>query len=406
MTTPSPTPTSATTLRSYLGSVAVSGVAFAMQQLLLAWLLIGVLGLPADRVGLLQATIGLPGVLLMLWGGARADRVDPRGLLVRVYALAALVPLVLALVETSGALSVWIVAVWGLAMSSVVSFSVPAQQAMLNRVAAGAVQKGVTAATSIGFLVQILGLSIAGQLDRLGLSRVLLIQAGCFAGAALLMRRLASEPAASTAAVDSGSVRRILEGLRATYENRTVFDVLALNFVSSIFNAGAFLTVLPFIVTRIYGGDAAMLSLMMVVFFAGATVTTLVMLRLMPFVHPGRWFVVMQLSRIAILFLLWIQPSWWLLAGAIVLWGLNMGVVTTLARAIVQESAAAEYRGRILSVFSLGILGSPLLGASILGWMIETFGTLNALIPGMLTSLLIFLYSLRFTTLWSYRSPE
>ena len=33
-----------------------------MQQLLVSWLLIGVLLLPADRVGLLQALMGLPGI--------------------------------------------------------------------------------------------------------------------------------------------------------------------------------------------------------------------------------------------------------------------------------------------------------------------------------------------------------
>ena len=56
-----------------------------MQQLLVSWLLIGVLLLPADQVGPLQALIGVPGIFLMLWGGASADRADPRSLLVRVY---------------------------------------------------------------------------------------------------------------------------------------------------------------------------------------------------------------------------------------------------------------------------------------------------------------------------------
>ena len=391
-------------LKAYLGSVALSGVAFAMQQLLLAWLLIGVLALPADRVGLLQAAIGLPGVAIMLWGGARADRTDPRGLLVRIFAASALVPLGLAFLDRLGDLSVWTVALWGLAMSSALSFAVPAQQAMLNQVSGQAVQKGVTAATAVGFLVQILGLLVAGQLERFGLVRVLVFQAGCLIAASVLMLRLTARAARTDDG--TGSIRRIVEGLKATYSNRVVFDVLALNLVSSVFNAGAFLTVLPFIVTRIYGGNAATLSLLMIVFFAGGAASNIVMLRLMPFTHPGRWFVLMQLLRIVVLLLLWARPGWWLLVGVIVLWGLNMGIVTTLARAIVQESAAPEFRGRILSVFSLGLLSSPLLGASILGWMIESFGTLNALIPGMVTSLLLFAYSLRFTDLWTYSSPK
>ena len=113
----------------------------------------------------------------------------------------------------------------------------------------------------------------------------------------------------------------------------------------------------------------------------------------------------MQLSRILILLLLWIQPSWWLLVVAIVCWGINMGFTTTLARTIVQESAEAAYLGRILSVFTLGMMGSAPIGAVLLGWVIESFGTLNALLPAMCVSLALFVYGSLFTTVWSYRSP-
>ena len=58
-----------------------------------------------------------------------------------------------------------------------------------------------------------------------------------------------------------------------------------------------------------------------------------------------------------------------------------MGVTMTLTRTIVQESATAEYRARIMSVYSLGLLGSAPIGALILGDLIDSLGILNALIP-------------------------
>ena len=76
--------------RLYLGSTGFSGIAFAMQQLLLAWILIDILALPATQVGVIQATVGIPGIFLMLLGGARADGGDPRILLLQVYSLAPL----------------------------------------------------------------------------------------------------------------------------------------------------------------------------------------------------------------------------------------------------------------------------------------------------------------------------
>jgi MFS family permease len=126
----------------------------------------------------------------------------------------------------------------------------------------------------------------------------------------------------------------------------------------------------------------------------------------MPLQHPGKVYLIMQLSRILILGVMWIQPPFWLMAVASIAWGLNMGVTMTLARAIVQESASEEFRGRIMSVYSLGLLGSAPLGAILLGWIIESFGTVNALLPAMAISLLLFLFGALFTGVYRYQSPK
>ena len=386
-----------------MGSLACSSAGFAMQQLLLAWLLMTVLGLPAGRVGTLQAAVGLPGVIIMLWGGARADRTDARTTLTRVFGAAALVPLGLALALEFGEFNVWTVTAWGLGLSAALSFSSPAQQAVLNRIAGRDLQRGVTATTAITMFTYMVGLAAAGQLDRIGLRQVLLAQCLCLAFAALWIRRIGSQPLNDGEPAEP-AWRQILEGFKASYRQRAVFDAMTVNFVSSIFNAGAFLTVFPFIVRQVYNGDAELLSWLMIVFFAGAVISNLIMLRFMPFQHPGRWFVVLQLSRIVVLFLLWIQPAWWLVVVALIAWGLNMGVTTTLARAIVQEAAEPQTRGRVMSVFGLGLLGSPLIGAVILGTIVERYGALAGLVPGMAASVLLFVYSMAATGLWRYRS--
>jgi Na+/melibiose symporter-like transporter len=379
-------------------------MAFSMQTLLVNWLLIGVLLLPAGQVGILQALIGIPGIFLMLWGGASADRTDPRSLLVRVYSMSPLLPLFLLVVDQVNALSVWAVAVWGVAMGVIVSFSAPAQQAILNRVSGAALQRGVSAATGVAFVVQIGGFTLAGQMDQVGLSNVLLIQAACLAVGAVAIRRIGAVPPPEDASQTS-RLATIAAGLRATLNNRVVFQILTINLASSIFNAGAFNTVFPFIIKRVYDGDAALLGMMMAVFFAGAAFSNMVMYKLMPFAQPGKLFLIMQLSRILIVLLLWLQPSWWLLVLVIVGWGVNMGFTTTLARTIVQESAEPAFRGRIISVFTLGMMGSAPIGAIVLGFVIETFGTLNALLPAMAVSLSLFLYGVFATRVWDYRSP-
>ena len=242
-------------------------------------------------------------------------------------------------------------------------------------------------------------------MERVGLTAVLVSQAVCIALGAVTIARLKKAEVNISPNLEP-TWRIVVAGLRATYANKNIFELLIVNFVSSIFNAGAFITVVPFIMKRAYDGDALQLAIIMIVFYFGATLSGLVMLRFMPILRPGRIFLIMQLSRVVILGFLWIKPDWWLLILVMIAWGLNMGLTTTLARAIVQESAAPEFRARILSVYSIGLLGSAPIGALILGMIVEAFGTLNALIPAMFVSVALFLYGVLATGIWSYRSPQ
>ena len=387
----------------YLGSTAFSGIAFAMQQLLLSWTLIGILEVPASQVGLIQAAAGIPGIFVMLLGGVRADDTDPRTLLIRVYLFAPVLPLFLITVVQLQQLSIQAILLWALGMSFCVSYSSPAQQTILNRIASSSVQKAVSAATAVGFLVQIFGLGIAGTIDKFGLSPALAFQATCVGLGAFAVRRLHPQP--PVIQKTESPFKNLADGFREIYKQRDIMQTLIINFTSSVFNAGAFMTVFPFIVKEIYGGNAFLLSFLMVIFYAGATISNLLMIRVMPLVRPGRIFLIMQLSRMVILGLIWFQPVFWVFALACVGWGLNMGVTMTLARTIVQESATAEYRARIMSVYSLGLLGSAPIGALILGSLIDSLGILNALIPAISISIGLFMYGIMFTNVYNYRSP-
>ncbi|MFP6838924.1 MAG: MFS transporter [Pseudohongiellaceae bacterium] len=390
--------------RIYLGSTAFSGVAFAMQQLLLSWILIGILELPATQVGMIQALAGIPGIFLMLLGGASADGRDPRALLIQVYSIAPIMPLLLIAIINVNQLNIWPVIIWALGMSVVISYSSPAQQAILSRVAGQDIQKAVSATTAIGFLVQMLGLSVAGTMDELGLVPVLTFQAICVGLGAVAVRRLKPRPPELPASRQP-TWKIILDGLHAVYRHKVIFQVLTINFVSSIFNAGAFATVFPFIIKRIYDGDALLLSMMMIIFYGSAAASNFLMFRMLPLTRPGKVFLIMQLSRMLILGLMWLRPEFWLMVIASIAWGLNMGVTTTLARSIVQESASEQYRARILSVYSLGLIGSAPIGALMLGWMIDMFGTLNALLPAIFISFALFLYGVFFSDVFNYESP-
>ncbi len=388
--------------RAYLGATSFARFTFSMQQLLIAWLLIGVLDTSAEDVGLSQAIVGVPGLVLMLWGGATADRIDPRGLLMRVYAITAGVPILLIAVAGADLMNYWTVTAWALLMSVLSSYASPADAAILNRASGSRVQEAVAASTAAGFVVQVIGFTVAGQIERIGLASVLVAQSAALLVGAWSVARLSPELRAPV--VRQGTWKSVYEGLDAIGHHPLLRSVLLLNFVSMLFNAGAYSLVVPFIVTKVYGGDAAMLGWILVVFFGGAALMNFVMLRFMPMRYPGKLFLIMNMTRAAIYLVLWVEPSLPIVVATMFLWGVNMGITTTLSRTIIQESAPEQYRGRVLSVYNVGFIGAQPIGAMMLGGVVAAFGILNGLIPGLVASAAICLYGILRTPIWAYRS--
>jgi sugar phosphate permease len=274
---------------------------------------------------------------------------------------------------------------------------------VLNRVSGSRVQEGVTATTALGFLVQLLGLGLAGQLDRIGIETVLFAQCIALLFGCLMIRRLrrfAPRPSHHESVMSS-----LLEGFQVVRSDRLLVSLMSLNITSMLFNFGTFSIVFPFIMTQTYGGDAAFLGWMLVLFFFGGAVSNFIMLPFMPLAQPGRLFLGMQLTRALIFVLFWIQPPLWALVLATFLWGLNMGVTTTTSRAIVQESSQAAFRARTLAVFNACSFGVQPFGALLLGWVISAVGPLDAMLPGMLISAGICVVGIAATPVWGYRSP-
>lgn len=390
--------------RSYLASIGFTGTAMAMQQILITWLLVGILLMPAAQVGVVQAMIGLPGIVLMLWGGAIADQSDPRSLLIRIYTVAWLFPVALFSAVQSDLLNIFTVAAFGVAMSTAIAFASPAQQAILNRIAGDDVQRGVTLATLASYAVQIVGLLISGQMERVGIDTVLVIQSLSLILGAIAVRQLAAAEVSNTG--KQRTIDVVFDGFRAVGANKTIFHTMIITFISGLFNYGAFAIALPYIVKRIYEGDAVGFAMMMIIFYGGATISNMIQYKIMPLARPGFWFLFMQATRAVLLFLIYLQPGWWLLMIVMFAWGLNMGVTTNLSRAIVQESSEPQYLARLLSVFSLGMMGAIPLGAISIGFVVEILGEANALIPAMFVSVGLCLYGFLITPIGRYRSPH
>ena len=254
----------------------------------------------------------------------------------------------------------------------------------------------MTIATS---LVGIGGMAVGGQLDKLGLATVLVIQSLTFLTGLVAVWRLPSLPGARSAQRPN-----IGAGLKAVSRIPLVRNVIGLNFLSSLFNAGAYIIVIPYIVKEIYLGDAETFALVLIIFTTGAIGSNLALLPFMPLRRPGRLYLILQLTRVAILCVIWLAPALPLFYAALIVWGINQGVTTTLSRAIVQELAPPQEGARILSVLIFSFMVSAPVSAILLGVLVERFDPMAGLVPGMAVSVVIFGIGVIKSGLWSYQS--
>ena len=382
----------------YLASSGTWLAAMTLQGFLLQWLLVFHLEVEAMELGISRALVETPPLVMLLIAGVVADRIDGRRVLIALSIAACIPPLLMAGVASRA--SYWIVVAFGAVMALLQSATDPSRAAMLNRITRIDIQRTVTLTTVVTMVISLGAIWLGGRLDTVGIGTVLALQAALFAVSAGAVTRLSPQPPTAGSGLDLGS------GLRALWRLPVVRNVIAINFVSTMFNAGAYLVVVPLIVREVYAGDAAFLASMFIAFTVGSAGSNVLLLFLMPLRRPGRVFVAMQLTRLVILAALWAEPPAWAFFVLISCWGVNMGVTSTLARTTVQELAPGEHRAKILAILLASFMVAAPVSALILGFVVELGDPPAGLLPGVAVSLVIFLVGRYSSGLWSYESPS
>ena len=252
----------------------VAGVAawfggFGMQQVLFAWLVVGELAAEARWVGVAQSASMLPNFLLILLGGALADRRDRRGLLIRLHLLATALALGLVAVVAGGALSLGMLIAYALCIGSVGAFVIPARDALLSEVAGANLMKAVTVMTLVQWASQALGSLVGGSARWIGTAPALGLLAATYLAGVPMLARLAKAapragaPHAALRLADLGVGVRLV--LRSPLLRPVVILVAA---VGALF-VGPMLVVFPLLIRDFYGGDVAQLGLLQMCFPIG-----------------------------------------------------------------------------------------------------------------------------------------
>jgi len=372
-------------------------------MVMVQWIIADVLHRPANDLGLAQMCSMGPSLLFMLWGGAVADRGDPRRQLMICHVLAALPPLALAVLAWRGDLSFAAMIVYGVATGTISAFAIPARDGLLPRVTLLPMPRAVPIATGMQFLCQLVGIAVAMSADRTGAVPLLLAMALVMLAGVIAVARLRPHPNAH--AVPAVDGHGLIDGIRVVAHTPRIWPIIVLIFAVGLFYVAPFVVVLPIAVRDVYGGGSAKLALVNLMFWMGTIIASFAMARFgTGLVHRGRAVVLALTLGFIVLAALSTLPPFPVMLALIFVWGTGAGVTMTQGRTIVQMAAPPSHRSRVLALYQLGFMGGAPIGAPIVGIIAHDQGLPTAMLAAVGGAIVLLGVVLATSTIWRERS--
>lgn len=325
----------------------------------LSWILYELTG-SALLLGVSGLCRAAPMILLGLVGGAVADRVARRTLIVWTESTMLILSVGMGVLAAGNYLEFWYIYILNLANGTLNAFSVPARQALFpTLVPPTAMQSAVTLNTVAARSAAFIGPLIAGvALAAGGYAAPFFLNAISFLGmiAALLAMRL---PPDAVSARHASIWHGMTDGLGFVWNNQTLKALLTLELVAGLFGHNTAL--ITIIAKDALGVGPKGLGVLLSALGAGALFGMAFMLAF----HPQRWGRVILAAGLvyAALFAIFgISPFMAVSMAALFAVGASDGVWGVTRNTVAQLVVPDALRGRIMSVVVLVTRGSAPLG--------------------------------------------
>ncbi|MFI6101777.1 MFS transporter [Lentzea sp. NPDC051213] len=371
--------------RLYASGQIISLVGVWMQRIAQDWLVLELSNGSPVALGFAAALQFLPVLVLSMWGGVLADRMDKRKLLLWLESALGICALALGLLDVLGIVQLWHVYLLCLLLGAFSAVETPVRQSFVVEMVGRESLTNAVALNSMMFnLARIIGPAIAGvAIVAIGTGWVFLANAISFVGVVLgvwLMRTrelMPSEPVPR----EKG---QLLSGLRYVRGRPDLLTVMLLVFFIATFGMNFYMT-LAIMARNVFGGDAdayGLLSTLIAVgTLAGATwAARRKTPRMSVFIGSG---VVFGLLEIVSGFM----PTMLLTGLMMIPVGIAMMTFNTTANATIQLAVEPEMRGRVMGIYMLVFLGGNPVGGPLMGWIGEINGRAPIIIGGLVSVL-------------------
>ena len=326
----------------------------------------------AVLLGLVQSGFAPTILVLGLFGGVIADRIDRKSILVIGQVVTAAGYLAIALLIWNGAIH-WAFLLLITALDGATfSFMGPAMQSIIPSLVGkeklgNALALNAAALSTLGFATP----AIAGTIYGLFGAEAVFFTTACITALSAVVTRTLPSVKVDAPVARSNMLADLKEGLEYIWQRPIIITLLVLGAASSLF-AMSFSQLLPVLVVDIYHAGAesygVLLSAMAIGSLIGAVTIAVI----------GRWkrgllLLIGTLLSGLCLIVVAAVPLYVVAVGVIVILGLGNSGYRTINQALTMEQADSRYAGRVMSVWTMNFSLIPL-GVIPGGVIAEYFG--------------------------------
>jgi MFS family permease len=360
--------------RLYLTGQLVSVCGTWMQQVALSWLVYRLTG-SATLLGVVGFASQIPVFALGPIGGVISDRYSCHRVAVWTQCAALLQALLLALLTLMGWIHPLHIILLGVALGVVYAFDMPARQALVHQlVDSEDLANAVALNSTMINAARIVGPSLAGLIvAKFGEGVCFMINAVSYVAviAALLAMKLSDRqhPSAETSSIANS----LIEGGRYTLATTPIRDVLSLLGVVG-FMGMPYMTLMPVFAAHVHKSGADALGLMLGAVGFGALIGALFLAQRKNIVGLGRVIVIATIAFGVGLILFTVSQMFWLSLLLLAAVGCGWMILIAASNTALQTLADDPMRGRVMSLFSMMIVGMAPFGSLLAGWAADQFG--------------------------------
>ena len=350
--------------RYWFGSLgAVAGTQFVI--LATGWLVVdGLGGSPLD-LGYVGAATAAPTIVVNLFGGVLADRMDRRMLLIATSVITAALIGLLAALDATGAVAIWHVVAISAALGLVYGVDWPVRNAFFPQLIEEEHMISAVALNSVMWqATRIVSPAIAGvAIAAFGTAFVFAAAALCFGAMVAVLLALRVERAAT--GPRRAVARELIEGVAFIARER-LFAVLMLLTYTTTFFAMSYIFLMPLMAAELGIGSASY-GFMLSAIGVGAVSGTVLSFRLQRLAGLGPMMLTASLGSSLFVFLFAWSPVYALSVALVYCAGVTNSIFLITSMTVMQLRVPEELRGRVMGIhaitFSLISLGGLSSGA-------------------------------------------